>query len=38
MLFSNPVWMLIALATATASYYLLERPLLGLRRRFLTHH
>lgn len=37
-LFSNPGWALIAVVAATASYYLLERPLLGLRRRFLTHH
>jgi peptidoglycan/LPS O-acetylase OafA/YrhL len=29
-----PVWILTALLAAHASYYLLEKPLLGLRARF----
>jgi hypothetical protein len=29
-----PVWLITTLLTAHASYYLLEKPLLGLRARF----
>ena len=36
-LFSNPGWLVTALLVAMVSYYLLEKPFLGLRKRFLTH-
>jgi peptidoglycan/LPS O-acetylase OafA/YrhL len=31
---SFPVWILMALLAAHVSYYLMEKPLLGLRARF----
>ncbi len=35
--FSNPMWVIPTLCTAIGSYFLLEKPLMGLRKKFLTH-
>lgn len=35
--FSNPLWIFPTLGTAVCSYFLLEKPVVSLRKRFLTH-